>query len=290
MIELHVTKLLLGSDGPFDLEIALKIRPGELLTLFGKSGSGKTTLLRMLSGLETPATGFITVNGVRWFDSAQRINLSPQQRRVGMVFQDYTLFPNMTVRENLRYAQPRRDDGKIDELLAIAELGELQCRYPSTLSGGQQQRAALARAIIREPELLLLDEPLSALDTVTRMRLQDEIARIHRHFRLTTILVSHDKQEVFRLSDRVAVMERGRVSRCGEVKDIFLDRATSNKFSFVGVILNIKPVDVIHIATIGVGDELVEVVLSDRDLEELKAGDTVLVASKAFNPIVKKLS
>jgi molybdate transport system ATP-binding protein len=289
MITLSLTKPLMGSDGPFELKLELTVRPGDLLTLYGKSGSGKTTLLRMLAGLERPAAGRIEVNGRVWFDSSVRINLPPQKRRVGLVFQDYSLFPTMTVRENLRFAQTRRDNTKVDELLELTGLSELHDRYPSALSGGQQQRVALARAIVREPEILLLDEPLSALDGATRTRLQDEILRIHAKLGLTTILVSHDKQEVFKLSDSVAVMEHGKIVRHGTALEVFLGLVTSNKFSFVSTILSIRQVDVIWLAVIGVGNELVEVVFSEKDMQELKVGDEVLVASKAFNPIVRKL-
>jgi molybdate transport system ATP-binding protein len=289
VINLSLAKNLLGAEGPFELAVDLSVTPGTLVTLYGMSGSGKTTLLRMLAGLETPDSGHIEVNGRVWFDSAAKINLPPQQRRVGMVFQDYSLFPTMTVRENLRYAQSRRDDGKIEEILLLTGLAELRNRRPATLSGGQQQRVALARAIVREPEILLLDEPLSALDTATRTRLQDEILRLHQGLGLTTLLVSHDKQEVFKLSSSVALIEKGRITRHGDIREVFLDRITSNKFSFVSTILSIRQVDTIYLAVIGVGNELVEVVLSRKDMENLHVGDEVLVAAKAFNPLVMKL-
>ncbi|QEM67848.1 ABC transporter ATP-binding protein [Geobacter sp. FeAm09] len=289
MISLSATKKLVGAEGPFELDVEVVVEPGSLMTLYGKSGSGKTTLLRMLAGLDTPVSGHIEVNGRVWFDSAAGINLSPQKRSVGLVFQDYSLFPTMTVRENLGYAQARRDNARIDEILALTGLVELQGRYPSALSGGQQQRVALARAIVREPEILLLDEPLSALDGATRSHLQDEILCIHKQLGLTTILVSHDKQEVFKLSDTVAVIEQGRIVRHGNALEVFLGQITSNKFSFVSTILSIRQVDAVYLAIIGAGNELVEVVLSENDIREMKVGDEVLVASKAFNPIVMKL-
>ncbi len=289
MINLSATKKLMGADGPFELSVDFSLEQGTLLTLFGVSGSGKTTLLRILAGLEKPESGRIEVNKRVWFDSNQGIDLPPQKRSIGFVFQDYSLFPTMTVRENLRYAQKKRNDSKILDILDLTGLSELQGRYPATLSGGQQQRVALARAIVREPEILLLDEPLSALDTETRIRLQDEILRIHNTLGLTTILVSHDRQEVFKLSDGVALIDKGRILRHGATLDMFIDKPTSNKFSFVSTILNIRKVDAIYLAVIGVGNELAEVVLCESDLQDLKIGDDVLVASKAFNPIVKKL-
>lgn len=289
MIRITVEKGLSGANGPFTLSVDLEMQPESILTLYGKSGSGKTTLLRMLAGLEKPDCGRIEVNGEIWFDSASGVSLPPQKRRVGMVFQDYALFPTMTVQENLLFAQEKKELRKVDDMLELTGLAALRDRYPETLSGGQRQRVALARAILRTPEILLLDEPLSALDQHTRKRLQDEILAIHRRFGLSTMLVSHDRQEVFKLSDSVAVIRHGRIIRTGTPHDVFLDRLTSNKFSFISTILSIRRVDCIYLAVIGTGNELVEVVLSERDVANLKPGDEVLVASKAFNPIVVKL-
>ncbi len=289
MIRLSATKKLSGTEGPFELSVDLSFPPESLVTLYGKSGSGKTTLLRILAGLEKPESGYIEVHGKVWFDSTAKVNLPPQKRKVGLVFQDYALFPTMTIRENLQFAQEKKEPQKINVLLELTGLDELRERYPSSLSGGQQQRVALARAIIREPEILLLDEPLSALDQHTRNMLQDEILKFHKRFGLTTILVSHDKQEVFKLSDTVAVIDRGKISRHGTPLEVFLNRNTSNKFSFVSTILSIRKVDCIFLAVMGAGNEIVEVVLSKSDIETLKVGDEVLVASKAFNPIVIKL-
>ncbi|MCF8382531.1 MAG: ABC transporter ATP-binding protein [Chlorobium sp.] len=289
MIRITVEKRLSGANGPFTLSADLQMQPESILTLYGKSGTGKTTLLRMLAGLEKPDSGRIEVNGVTWFDSESGINLPPQKRRVGMVFQDYALFPTMTVRENLLFAQEKKDPRKVNEMLELTGLLALCDRYPETLSGGQRQRVALARAILRTPDILLLDEPLSALDQKTRGQLQDEILKVHRRFKLSTLLVSHDKQEVFKLSDSVAVIKNGRITRKGSPHEVFLDRLTSNKFSFISTILSIRRVDCIYLAVIGTGNELVEVVLSERDMADLKPGDEVLVASKAFNPIVMKL-
>ncbi len=289
MIRITVEKGLSGANGPFTLSVDLEMQPESIMTLYGKSGSGKTTMLRMLAGLLRPDSGRIEVNGEIWFDSNSGINLPPQKRRVGMVFQDYALFPAMTVQENLLFAQEKKEPRKVEEMLELTGLLALRQRFPENLSGGQRQRLALARAILRDPKILLLDEPLSALDQHTRKRLQDEILAIHRRFGLSTMLVSHDRQEVFKLSDSVAVIKNGRITRKGTPHEVFLDRLTSNKFSFISTILSIRRVDCIYLAVIGTGNELVEVVLSERDMADLKPGDEVLVASKAFNPIVVKL-
>ncbi|WP_456403172.1 sulfate/molybdate ABC transporter ATP-binding protein [Persephonella sp.] len=287
MIVLKIKKKLKGYSGDFILDVDLSIEKKQITALFGSSGAGKTTILRILSGLETPDEGFIEVNGKVYFDSKKGINLPPQKRNVGYVFQNYALFPNMTVLENILFAMEKKDLDKTEEILEIIELKELKDRYPDTLSGGQQQRVALGRAIAKKPELLLLDEPLSALDHSIRMKLQNEIKKIHEMFNLTTVLVSHEKTEVFRLSDRVIWIDKGKILKDGSPRQVFIEKKISGKFSFIGTVLKVEKCDVISIATIEIGENLVEVVISDKD--KIKSGDRVLVSSKAFNPVIKRL-
>jgi molybdate transport system ATP-binding protein len=212
LISLKISKHLIGCDGPFELQLEFTVPRGELVVLSGASGSGKTTLLRTLAGLAHPEDGRIEVDKETWFDSRKRVCVPPQKRSVGFVFQNYALFPTMTVRRNLEFAAGRRKDPRVDSFLEIIELKELQHRYPEDLSGGQQQRVALARALIRRPKILLLDEPLSALDIGMREKLQHEILRLHHELGLTTILVSHDRSEIFRLADRVIAIRTGSVA------------------------------------------------------------------------------
>jgi molybdate transport system ATP-binding protein len=217
VLDFHLLKALHTAAGPRTLDVRLTLAPGELLALSGPSGAGKTTLLRLLAGLDQPDGGFIQAESQTWYRAAGRRWLPPQQRPLGFVFQDYALFPNMTVRQNLAFAasgqpQPARI---IRDLLESLELTELAGRRPAVLSGGQQQRVALARALARRPRLLLLDEPLSALDLPTRLRLQQVLADVHRQFELTTILISHDPAEITRLATRVVELELGQVRRVG---------------------------------------------------------------------------
>jgi len=217
VIDFHLTKALHTAAGPRTLDVALTLAPGELLALSGPSGAGKTTLLRMLAGLTRPDSGFLRVEGQLWYDQASRQWLPPQRRPLGFVFQDYALFPNMTVRENLAFAASDQSGAAqlVSELLELLELTELAGRRPSALSGGQQQRVALARALARRPRLLLLDEPLSALDLPTRLRLQQALGEVHRQYKLTTVLISHDPAEIARLADRVVELDLGQVRRVG---------------------------------------------------------------------------
>src|SRR5690606_20918935 len=194
MIDVALTRMLSGPGGRMQLRFETHIEPEEFVCIYGPSGAGKTSVLRMLAGLLTPAKGHITVNQRPWFDSIKKVNLKPQLRSIGMVFQEYSLFPNMTVRGNLEFALNKVDSReRVDELLNMTELENLQHQRPALLSGGQKQRVALARALIRRPELLLLDEPLSALDSVMQAKLQDYILKIHRDRKSTRLNSSHVK-------------------------------------------------------------------------------------------------
>lgn len=210
MIRIDLQKSLLAGHGPMDLTLQLDIQKGELLALSGPSGSGKTSLLRMLAGLLQPENGRIVVDDECWLDTQRQINWPPQKRNIGLVFQDYALFPHFNVQQNLRYAlEKNQPDDHLQDLIEVMELQNLLDHKPATLSGGQQQRVALARALVRKPKLLLLDEPLSALDPDMRHRLQSYIVRVHRTFSLTTILVSHDQKEIARMADRVLGIKEG---------------------------------------------------------------------------------
>ncbi len=288
MIEIDIEKKLIGAEGKFNLKFSFSSDKDTFLSIFGKSGSGKTTILRIIAGLEKADRGKIVVNNKVWLDTEKKIDIPPQKRNVGFVFQNYALFPNMTVLENILFAMNKKDVRKALEILKDVELEPLKDRYPNTLSGGQQQRVALARAIARNPEILLLDEPLSALDFSIRFKLQDLIKKLHQKFQLTTILVSHEPQEVIKLSDVVVHIENGKILKVGNPLDIFKNKEVSAKFSFFGYVVDIKKADILYLAVINIGTDIVEVALTEDDIKDIKIGDRVLVASKAFNPIIKK--
>ena len=290
MISVDVNKKLQSNDGEMNLTIQLSIQKGELVTLYGDSGAGKTSTLRILSGLLNPDSGKVEVNNDVWFDSNRKINLKPQKRRIGYVFQDYALFPNMTVYENLRFASGKHHNKKvIDDLIEMVELSELQNRKPFTLSGGQQQRVALARALVQQPDILLLDEPLAALDHKIRLKLQDYILAIHGEFNLTTLLISHDVGEVVKLSNRVFVMDSGQIIKTGTPQEVFVNKQISGKFSFTGEVLDIQQQDVVYIVIVLIQNNLVKVIAEPSVAETLSIGDKVMVASKAFNPIIYRI-
>jgi molybdate transport system ATP-binding protein len=290
MIKIDVHKKLRAFDSEMNFHIQCQIKKGELVTLYGESGAGKTSTLRILAGLLKPDKGEITINEVSWIDTKNKIFLAPQKRNIGYVFQDYALFPNMSVLQNLEFASGKGQNKKvISELIEMMELGDLQNRKPQTLSGGQQQRVALSRALVRKPDVLLLDEPLAALDYKIRLKLQDYITRIHKEYNLTTILVSHDIGEIMKLSDRVFVLKQGKIVRQGIPSEIFSNQKISGKFKFIGEILKIEPQDVVLIVSVLIQNNVVKVIADKSEVQTLKVGDKVMVASKAFNPILYKI-
>ena len=290
MIEIDIIKPLYTADGIINLKVNKKINKGDFLTLFGKSGSGKTTLLRILAGLETPKSGKIVVDKEIWFDSSKKINLAPQKRDVGFVFQDYALFTNMSVKKNLEFALKNKNEiKKVDEILEIMEIKNLSNMKPELLSGGQKQRVALARTLMTNPKILLLDEPLSALDTTMRLKLQDELSLIHQKFNITSILVSHDISEVFKLSNRVFKINLGEIEEDGTPNELFSNQKISSKFKIVGEILSIKKSDILYIIEILSNNEVVKATAVEDEIKDLNIGDKILLSSKAFNPIVNKI-
>ncbi|MGQ2914494.1 ABC transporter ATP-binding protein [Microbacterium aurantiacum] len=221
------TRVLHGLD--------LDIAPGEFVSLLGPSGCGKTTALRVLAGLEAATEGSVRLGDVD-------VSRVPTNRRdIGMVFQSYSLFPHLRVLDNVAFGLRRRGMRKKDaarratDALDLVGLDHLAERFPHQLSGGQQQRVALARALVTEPRVLLLDEPLSALDAKVRVQLRDEIRRIQLRLGITTVFVTHDQEEALAVSDRIAVMERGRIEQVGTPEDLYLRPASATVAAFVGV-------------------------------------------------------
>jgi len=290
IIRIDVEKLMLTVNGKVNLAFNTQFNTGDLVALFGPSGAGKTTLLRILAGLVNPDRGVIKMGNTIWFDSDKKINIAPQSRNISLMFQDYALFPNMTVEGNIEYAQPEKDNTAVEELLSVFGLSEFRKRKPNALSGGQRQRVALARAIARKPQLLLLDEPLSALDIDMRVQLQNEILKAHQLSGATTIMVSHDLNEVFRLATQVICIEYGSVNRKGKPEEVFSDNNISGKVQITGQIVRISKQDTVNIVTVITGNnKIIKVIAFDNDIENLNIGDTVLVFSKAFNPIITRL-
>ena len=214
--------------------ISLNIAPGEFLTLLGESGSGKTTLLRLIAGFEQPTAGEI------WMTGERLDTLPPYKRRVNTVFQNYALFPHLNVRENVSYGlrvqgAPKNEiPGRVDDALNMVKMAEFGAARPSRLSGGQQQRVALARALVNRPQLLLLDEPLSALDANLRKQMQSELKALQREIGITFLFVTHDQEEAMALSDRIALLRDGALEQVASPREIYAHPATAYTAQFIG--------------------------------------------------------
>lgn len=216
--------------------IDIEINKGELVCFLGPSGCGKTTLLRIIAGLETKNSGEVTLEG------KDITPLAPSKRNIGIVFQNYALFPNLTIAENIAYGLVNKKikkseiDKKVNEMLALVGLEEAKNKYPSEISGGQQQRVALARAIVLQPDILLLDEPLSALDAKVRESLRAEIKRIQKKLNITTIMVTHDQEEALTMGDKIVVFNNGHVMQIGTPEEIYYNPKNDFTADFIGKI------------------------------------------------------
>jgi putative spermidine/putrescine transport system ATP-binding protein len=254
----------------------MSIEKGEFVSFLGPSGCGKTTVLRMIAGFESPSDGTVTING------RNQNGLKTNQRNIGMVFQAYALFPNMTVFDNVAFGlkvagTPKAQiEARVKEMLKLIHLEQLADRYPYQMSGGQQQRVALARALAPKPQVLLLDEPLSALDAKIRVSLREEIRQIQKQLGITTVFVTHDQEEALSISDRIVVMNGGRAEQIGTPTDIYNRPATRFVASFVGTLNTMEAVVVDPVAgTVRVGQNVI--VLKDP-INGSNPGDTLTVA------------
>ncbi|EFS2110747.1 sulfate/molybdate ABC transporter ATP-binding protein, partial [Campylobacter coli] len=285
MIKIDIKLPINTAKGKKQLELNTCLKANEITAIFGESGAGKTTLLKIIAGLIKPEFGRIEVGDELWLDTQKNVNLAIQKRKIGFVFQDYALFPNMSVKENISYAATSKQ--KVEELLSLMNLENLAKIYPKNLSGGQAQRVALARALAREPQILLLDEPLSALDFKMRSFLQDELVKILQHFKITTLLVSHDLAEIYKLSHRILELSDGKIIKDARINEFFTSSNLSAKLRLSATLLEIKKSDILMIFTLLLNQDIVKITLSEeeflRTYKNVKIGDTLLLSIKAFN-------
>ena len=271
MIRIDIDKKLSAAgEEDMHLRVNLEIERGSFVALTGESGSGKTTLLRVIAGLER-AEGTIFVGEERWLGEGGA--LPPGKRRIGFVFQDYALFENMTVERNLLFVSPDRELAR--ELLEIVSMSSYASRYPATLSGGQKQRVALCRAMMRRPEILLLDEALSALDPAMRSRLQHDILRLHERFSTTTIMVSHDPGEIYRLADRVVELKDGVVLRDIDSRFALSENIAAESFLSRGELIELIEENGAATAVVSAGRQLLKIALEDADAGRFAQGEIV---------------
>lgn len=274
MIQLSAYKQLNPEGITSSLDISLEIKKGAHTGIIGTSGAGKTTLLKILAGLLKPETGRLIVDGNIWFDSDQKINVPTQQRDIGFVFQDYALFPNMTARKNLEFAFSADVNHKrVEEIMEMLAISDIANQKSGTLSGGQKQRVALGRALIRDPKLLLLDEPLSALDPLMRSKLQQDLSTIARHFKGTMILVSHDATDVIQLTKQAFVLEKGKIVKEGTPAELLLLQSSEDNKPGIVEVIDLLPKEKIAILKSQHG--LLHISYDDIANHKLKIGDKV---------------
>jgi molybdate transport system ATP-binding protein len=264
--------------------------PASVTVLFGASGSGKTTIVRCLAGLERPDRGFIRFGDEMWFEAERQTNIKPQQRRLGLVPQEYALFPHLSVAHNVGYALSRMNreqrSARVADTMRWLGLDGLEDRRPAELSGGQRQRVALARALIRQPRLLLLDEPLSALDGPTRLRLRGDLRHLLKQLGIPTILVTHERTEALALGDQLIVLDCGRIVQQGPVHEVF-SRPASLAVAGIVAVETVQPGRVLDS-----NEGLVTVAVGQRNLVSLspplRLGSDVYVCIRAEDVILVK--
>lgn len=276
MLKLKIFKQIPNSN--FTLDVELAIKEGEHLAFFGESGSGKTTALRVLAGL-SKADGYCHFKDRVFFDKG--VFMPPQQRGMGFVFQDYGIFPHLSVLQNLLFA--KNDPAYAKELLEEFELLPHINKNAQLLSGGQKQRLAMVRALIGKPDLLLLDEPFSALDIKLKLKLQDYLLKYVNTHKVTLILISHDIAEVYRLTNKVCALEEGKMKGFGELDKLFLRSSGSKKFALKARILKLEAAQNMVLVTLAIeGRQITKIVLSKLQAKGLAKDQEVSITQKAF--------
>lgn len=281
MLKVKVKKDLSSKEQELILDVDLNIKQGDFVAISGRSGSGKTTLLRIIAGIEE-AKGEISFNNQIWLNKTKKLAI--QKREIGFVFQDYALFENMTVLENLLYAS--KDKEFALRLLEITELTLLKNRPVVNLSGGQKQRVALCRALVKKPKLLLMDEPLSALDFKMRKKLQDELFVLHKEFNMTSILVSHDPSEIYQLASKVFLLKNGKIIKEGDIKEVLFTANNEEELYFHAKLIDIKQTNNKFIGVIIFNRKILEVDLLEEECKNIYIGQKIKIKLNNVKAII----
>ncbi|WP_104697069.1 MULTISPECIES: ATP-binding cassette domain-containing protein [unclassified Helicobacter] len=271
MIEICIQKKLSGAQGNFTLDIHTLFHAQKTYGIFGKSGSGKTTFLKILAGITHPDSGIIKYNHQEFFNKEKKFSLPTWKRKVGFVFQNYTLFPHLSVYKNIIFGLDKTMQNQVEELIASLNLEKLCNQKPKNLSGGQSQKVALARAILSNPDILLLDEPFSGLDKDTKSLLQSDLKNILKKYKFTTFLISHDITEMFLLADEVFTLKDGKFIKSGSPSEVFLQK-DENKI--LGKVLSLEEKDSTIQATLLVQNILLSCSLPKTN-EKVRVGDII---------------
>ncbi len=287
-IDVKLKKTFPGTG--FNIDVDFTLPRGEITVIFGPSGSGKSTILRLLAGLECAEAGSICLGSQSWFDSAKGINLPPQKRSTGFLFQDLALFPHLDVKANIGYALDGKNSlNSVKKMIEMTELTGLEDRYPHELSGGEKQRVALSRALIRSPELLLLDEPFSALDAAVKKTLYNEIIKLHKKIGFTAVLVTHDLAESYRLAEHAVTLKSGKVERQGSPEEVFLGKGLSTRIQIPVKVFAMESDEIHTLLTVEGNGRTFRVFVDNDEAQSISIGDEVIVAAKASEALVFKI-
>lgn len=274
----------------FSLDATFTIPAGEITVVFGPSGAGKSTILRFMAGLEKAGHGSIRCGENIWFDSAKGVNIPPQKRSTGFLFQDLALFPHLNVKDNIIYPLGKSyEKKKLAFFLKITQLERFESRFPNELSGGQKQRVALARALISEPDLLLFDEPFSALDRTVKKNLYDKFIELHKKIGFTAIMVTHDIAEAYRLAEHAVILKNGKVVREGTPEKIFLGKGLSTRIQIPAKVISMESDEIHTLLTVEEGRRIFRVFVDNDEAETIAIGDDIIVAAKASEALVFKI-
>ncbi|WP_027468762.1 sulfate/molybdate ABC transporter ATP-binding protein [Deefgea rivuli] len=287
-LRLDLSTTMHSAQGALRLQVKTEFAADSITAISGGSGAGKSTLLRLIAGLKPPEQGEIFYGDTVWFQG--KTHLAARHRRVGLVFQDYALFPNMSVREQLMYAQRERNPQRINALLDQMGLAQLAERKPAQLSGGQQQRVALARSLAAEPQILLLDEALSALDHRLRLELQQAVLDWQQQSGAIVIAVSHDLGEIFRLATRVLKLEHGQIVADGTPAQVLLPQRASGRLQLTGTLLAIETAGVAALMTVACGTEVIATLVSPDEAKRYAIGQSVSVSLSGASAQITTLS
>lgn len=287
MIQVDIQKQLNGASGNFTLDLKATFQPNKLYAVFGESGCGKTTFFKMLSGIVNPDSGIIIHNNQTLFDKTKKINIPTWKRNIGFVFQNYALFPHLSVYKNIIFGLDKAMQSQVDSLIELLNLAKLCDKKPKNLSGGQAQKVALARSILQNPKILLLDEPFSGLDQNAKNTLQQELKNTLKHFDFTTFLISHDITEVFLLADQVFMLENGAFLRQGTPQEVFLTQQ-SGENKVYGKILSIKKQDSLAIMQVLIQQTIFKIVLQNP-CKDFAIGDCIAIENNFSAKILQNL-
>ena len=278
MIKIQIYKEFFKSANQFSIDVDFSLKKGSFNALFGDSGSGKTTILNVIAGIKYADRGKISVLDNVWLDTAAHINLAINKRKIGVVFQNSILFPHLTVYENLVFSKDKNDSLELmNELIELFSISDLLKQFPENLSGGEKQKVAIVRSLIRNPDLLLLDEPFSAVDFQQRKELQDALLQVHQKLKFTALVISHDIEEVVRLSDNIFMLDKGEVIKNGPALALFENKEEDTTISLTGIVVSVEQLGRNQKIRILVGNEI-HAIEKDNSMHQI--GDRIIVEMK----------